>query len=71
MPASPSDNDRLANIEMLLSHLQHDVDKLSEALILQHSEMKNIRTSISKVESEVEQLGVPPSNPVDEKPPHY
>lgn len=71
MPDSPTDSDRLAQIEMLLSHLQHDIDKLNEALISQQTQIDEINTSISRVESEVEQLAVPPSNPLDEKPPHY
>ena len=66
-----TDNDRLAKVEMLLSHLQHDIDKLNEALISQQAQIDGIQRSISRVESEVEQLAVPPSNPLDEKPPHY
>lgn len=71
MSDSPDDSDRLATIEILLSHLQHDIDKLNEALISQQAQIDEIRTSISRVESEVEQLAVPPSDPIDEKPPHY
>ncbi|MCA9077310.1 MAG: SlyX family protein [Planctomycetaceae bacterium] len=71
MSDSPDDSERLATIEILLSHLQHDIDKLNEALISQQGQIDEIRASISRVESEVEQLAVPPSDPVDEKPPHY
>ncbi|MCA9028488.1 MAG: SlyX family protein [Planctomycetaceae bacterium] len=71
MSASPSDEDRLAKIEILLSHLQQDIDKLNEALIGQQKETMALRTLISRVESEVDQLAFPPANPLDEKPPHY
>lgn len=71
MSGSPPSDDRLTKVETLLSHLQHDVDKLNEALILQQAEMKELRTSISRVKSEVDQLGFPPANPIDERPPHY
>ncbi len=71
MSASPPDSDRLANIEILLSHLQHDVDKLNEALIAQQTEIREVRRSLRRVESEVDLMGQLPSDPLDERPPHY
>ncbi len=71
MSASLPESDRLANIEILLSHLQHDVDKLNEALIAQQAEIREVRRSLQRVESEVDLMGQAPSDPLDEKPPHY
>jgi len=71
MTASQPHEDHLAKIETLLSHLQHDIDKLNDALISQQAEIDGFRRSLSQVESNVDQLSFPPQNPLDEKPPHY
>lgn len=67
---SPAD-DRLTKLELLLSHLQYDVDKLNDALISQQSQIDQLRQSLSKMESVIEHLPEPPRDPQQERPPHY
>ena len=71
MSADRPTDERLATIETLLSHLQHDVDKLNEALISQQTEINGLSRSLHKLESAVDQIPQPPENPLDERPPHY
>ena len=66
-----SDPDRLTQVEMLLSHLQHDVDKLNEALIAQQSQIEDLEQKIVKLTSIVETLPEEPRDPAEERPPHY
>ena len=66
-----SDPDRLTQVETLLSHLQHDVDKLNEALIAQQSQIDDLQQKIVKLTSIVEALPEEPRDPAEERPPHY
>lgn len=70
-PFTPSDSERLVQVESLLSHLQHDVDKLNEALIEQQQQIEDLRKLVSKVESDVQQIPDSPRDPREERPPHY
>ena len=63
--------DRLATIEMLLSHLQHDIDKLNEAFMTQDAEIDELKRSLARLEAAVVQIPQPPDDPLDERPPHY
>ena len=71
MDAERPTEERLESIETLLSHLQHDVDKLNEALFSQQAEISELKMQLSKLESTVDQIPQPPENPLDERPPHY
>ena len=71
MTADESTQDRLTAIEMLLSHLQHDIDKLNEALIFQQSEIDGLRRSLARIEAAVDELPLPPTDPTHDRPPHY
>lgn len=63
--------ERLLQVEMLLSHLQHDVDKLNAALIEQQTQIEGLSRLVSKVEAVVDQMPEPPRDPGEERPPHY
>ncbi|MBX3438165.1 MAG: SlyX family protein [Planctomycetaceae bacterium] len=71
MNSGASTEERLATIEVLLSHLQHDVDKLNDALISQQGTIDELRRSLVKLESQVDQMPFPAQDPLDERPPHY
>jgi len=71
MSGDESTDVRLEKIEVLLSHLQHDVDKLNDALISQQAEIGGLKHSLAKLESAVDQIPQPPRSPLDERPPHY
>jgi len=70
-PSTPSESERLVQVESLLSHLQHDVDKLNGALIEQQQQIEDLRKLISKLEADVEQIPDTPRDPREERPPHY
>lgn len=71
MSADPSTAARLEQIEILLSHLQHDIDRLNEALISQQTEIVELKRSLLKLEAAVDQIPHTPHDPLDERPPHY
>jgi uncharacterized coiled-coil protein SlyX len=71
MTADESTPDRLTAIEMLLSHLQHDIDKLHEALISQQSQIDGLRRLLARWEASLEELPLPPTDPAADRPPHY
>jgi uncharacterized coiled-coil protein SlyX len=66
-----NDRERLTQVESLLSHLQHDIDKLNDALIDQQRQVDELRTLVLKLESAVEQFPDSPRDPREERPPHY
>jgi SlyX protein len=70
-PDQPGDAERLTQVEVLLSHLQHDVDKLNEVLIEQQAQIDVLKQLVRKVESVVDQIPEPPLDPEQERPPHY
>jgi SlyX protein len=70
-PPPPGADDRLTKLELLLSHLQYDVDKLNDALISQQSQIDELRQTFSKMQSVVEHLPEPPRDLEQERPPHY
>ena len=67
----PDADERLTRLELLLSHLQYDVDKLNEALIGQQSQIDALRQMLSKMETLIEHLPEPPRDLEQERPPHY
>jgi uncharacterized coiled-coil protein SlyX len=67
----PRADERLTKLELLLSHLQYDVDKLNEVLISQQAQIDALRQSLAKVESVMEHLPESPRDLEQERPPHY
>jgi uncharacterized coiled-coil protein SlyX len=58
-------------MEMLLSHLQHDIDKLSEAVAAKQAEIAILRAGLANLCGALEQEPEPPRDPEAERPPHY
>ena len=64
--------ERLTAVESSIMHLQHDVESLSDALIKHGQILDELKKSIEKLSSTVENLEPDrPRDPLDERPPHY
>ena len=73
MPA-PNTDDRLTNVELLMTHLQHDFEQLSQVVFRQQSELDALRKELALLDTRVVTLSteVPEArDPQAEKPPHY
>lgn len=64
-------DERLVKIELLLMHLQHDVDQLSKVLLDQQGELDSLRRAMDQLASVVEHDNAEPRSPEEERPPHY
>lgn len=69
----PATEDRLTNVELLLTHLQHDFEQLSQVVFRQQSEIDALRKELVLLDSRVVTLTEGPEirDPQAEKPPHY
>lgn len=69
---SPTEN-RVTNLELLLTHLQHDLEQLSQVVFRQQSEIDKLRKELTLLDSRVITLTEGPEtrDPLAEKPPHY
>lgn len=73
MPVSNAD-DRLTNVELLLTHLQHDLEQLSQVVFRQQAELDALRKELVLLDTRVVTLSTEGSevrDPQAEKPPHY
>ena len=72
MPA-PNTDDRLTNVELLMTHLQHDFEQLSQVVFRQQAELDGLRKQLVLLDSRVVTLTEGPEvrDPQEEKPPHY
>lgn len=67
-------DDRLTNVELLLTHLQHDFEQLSQVVFKQQAELDALRKELVLLDTRVVTLSteVPEvRDPQAEKPPHY
>ncbi|QDT37151.1 SlyX family protein [Stratiformator vulcanicus] len=69
----PDSKARLAEVESLLMHTQHELEQLGEVLLKQMRQLETIERKLNKFENRVEKLEDDPENrdPTAEKPPHY
>lgn len=72
MSAANADH-RLTNVELLLTHLQHDLEQLSQVVYRQQAEIDSLRKELTQLDSRVVTLAEGPEirDPLAEKPPHY
>jgi uncharacterized coiled-coil protein SlyX len=65
--------ERVTQLELLVMHLQHDLEQLSSVVVEQEAELTKLRGALGKVEHRVLELAErqDPSSPADDKPPHY
>ena len=64
---------RLAEVESLLTHLQHELGQMHSMLLAQTAELAALARRIEKFEGRLERLDEGPEDrdPRVEKPPHY
>lgn len=70
----PAAEDRLTSVELLLTHLQHDFEQLSQVVFRQQAELAELRKELVLLDTRVVTLSteVPEvRDPQAEKPPHY
>lgn len=70
----PTADDRLTSVELLLTHLQHDFEQLSQVVFRQQAELDALRKELVLLDTRVVTLSteVPEvRDPQAEKPPHY
>lgn len=73
MPVSNAD-DRLTSVELLLTHLQHDFEQLSQVVFKQQAELDALRKELVLLDTRVVTLSTEAPevrDPQAEKPPHY
>lgn len=73
MKQPPSNEDRLVRVEMMLTHLQHDVEQLNEALTDHFRRLQTFEDRFQRIEHDLESLSDDPEKRDinAEKPPHY
>ncbi|MFO1023216.1 MAG: SlyX family protein [Planctomycetales bacterium] len=70
----PSDaSERVANLEMLMTHLQRDVEALSQTVIEQQKRLDLLERLVQKLDLRIDQALHEPEvrDPLEERPPHY
>lgn len=70
---SPDMQQRLIELESIVTHLQHDLETFNEVILKQQAAMAELKQTVAKLEK---QLGeIPESGAVfdasEERPPHY
>ena len=69
-----SDQERITDLEISLAHLQRQYDVLNEVVTAQNAQLDRALKRMSKWEENFDRLKNAvdsPSDPQDEKPPHY
>ena len=63
---------RFAEIETLLTHLQHELSQMHAVLLAQTAELQTLRDRLGKLDGRLDRLEDPEDRDVRaEKPPHY
>ena len=64
---------RFAEVETLLTHLQHELHQMHAVLLAHTAELEELRRRAEKLDGKLERMGEEPESrdPRGEKPPHY
>lgn len=73
MASADNLSDRVQSLEMMLMHMQHDVEQLNDVILSQQNEIRALRALVERFEGRLEQaIGDPEVRDIEaEKPPHY
>jgi SlyX protein len=73
MTQSAPHSDRIVELELLVTHLQRDLDTLNEVLLGQQKQLDTLGKLLARLDDRVARLGDDdePRDPVEERPPHY
>lgn len=65
--------ERMMNLEMAVSHLEHNIDQMHSVLLSVQEEIKAIRDQMAKMERRITSAAETPEqrDPLEERPPHY
>ena len=69
----PSSEERLVEVELLLTHLQRDFEQLNVVVLQQQQEIAALRRELDRLYERFVQAGIEQDtgDPLDERPPHY
>ena len=72
-PTNTDAENRLMYVESLLTHVQHDLEQLSQVVWRQQAEIDALTKELNRLDTRVVTLADGPEtrDPLDEKPPHY
>jgi uncharacterized coiled-coil protein SlyX len=64
---------RVVELELMVTHLQRDVELLNGVILEQQREFESLRRMLTKLDDRVTRLGEEddPRDPLSERPPHY
>ena len=69
---SPSLDERIVELEILCTHLQHDFQDLNKVVIDQQSQLDQVQKINEQLQQHIEELENPETrDPDQERPPHY
>ncbi len=73
MPAPQTPEERLVALELLVTHLEHDLATLNSVLLEQQKEIESLKRLINRLDDRVTRLAEEeePRDPAEERPPHY
>jgi SlyX protein len=73
MSTAQNNDERLTSLEMLITHLQHDLEQLDEAVVGYRKDLESLRKDLERLQGHVERLELGPEarDPKLERPPHY
>ena len=73
MSLAEPDRQRIVELELIVTHLQHDLESLNTALLEQQKEIVFLRSVVSRLGDRMKRAtaGEEQFDPAAEKPPHY
>lgn len=68
-----TDNSRVTELEILITHMQEDFRQLNSVVLAQQAQIDELEKTIVRLTEKVEKIGEEPESrdPVQERPPHY
>lgn len=70
--AKKSDQQRITEMEMGLTHLQRDFESLNEVMLAQQKIVESLQRTVERMQSQMESVSDPEVRDAEsEKPPHY
>ena len=73
MVSSESLSSRVIELESLVTHLQRDLQQLSDVILGQQTAVESLKRAVQRLENHLDRLPQQPEDrdPLQERPPHY
>lgn len=73
MPPTDTPDERLIALELVVTHLERDLNALNSVLLEQQTEIDTLKRLMTRLDDRVTRLATDeePRDPGDERPPHY